>query len=494
MTQKNMQKSTISSNPSTAEKMGALGLAAIVISSMIGGGIFSLPQNKAASASVGAVILAWLITGIGMYFIANVFRILSMAKPNLTTGIYMYAKEGFGSYMGFNIGWSYWLCQIFGNVGYAVITMDALNYFFPPTFSGGNNIPSIIGGSILIWGFNFLVLRGMKQASVINLIATIAKIVPLVLFIIIMMFVFNIDKFDFDFWGQAIAGKTKSLGSLSTQLKSTMLVTLWAFIGIEGAVVLSNRAKSQSDVGKATFIGFIGCLTIYILLSVLPFGFLSQAQLSSIANPSTAGVLQKVVGPWGAWVMNVGLIIAVLASWLAWTMITAQMPQSMAKDGTFPRVFEQENKAGSPSVSLWVTSCVMQLGMLVVYFSNNAWNTMLSITGVMVLPAYLTSAAYLWKLCEDGEYQHIRTGRAYALFTSILGAIYACWLIYAAGLSYLLMAVVFIALGLPVYIWARKENSKGTPYFQVYEKYLAVALIFIALFAVYAMVRGIVSV
>jgi len=100
MTQKNMQKSTISSNPSTAEKMGALGLAAIVISSMIGGGIFSLPQNMAASASVGAVILAWLITGIGMYFIANVFRILSMAKPNLTTGIYMYAKEGFACFIG----------------------------------------------------------------------------------------------------------------------------------------------------------------------------------------------------------------------------------------------------------------------------------------------------------------------------------------------------------------------------------------------------------
>ena len=159
MTQKNIQKSKISSVSAMPEKMGAFGLAGIVVSSMIGGGIFSLPQNMAASASVGAVILAWLITGLGMYFIANVFRILSMTKPNLTTGIYMYANEGFGSYMGFNIGWSYWLCQIFGNVGYAVITMDALNYFFPPTFAGGNNIPSIIGGSILIWGFNFLVLR-----------------------------------------------------------------------------------------------------------------------------------------------------------------------------------------------------------------------------------------------------------------------------------------------------------------------------------------------
>ena len=97
----------------------------------------------------------------------------------------MYAHAGFGPYMGFNIGWSYWLCQICGNVGYAVITMDALDYFFPGTFTGGNNFASIIGGSILIWGFNWLVLRGVQQATKINLIATIAKIIPLILFCII---------------------------------------------------------------------------------------------------------------------------------------------------------------------------------------------------------------------------------------------------------------------------------------------------------------------
>ncbi len=140
---------------STSGKLGVFCLAAIVVSSMIGGGIFSLPQNMAATASVGAVILAWIITGFGMYFIANTFRVLSDAKPDLTSGVYMYARSGFGSYMGFNIGWSYWLCQIFGNVGYAVITMDALNYFFPGFFAGGNNLASVIGGSILIWFFNF---------------------------------------------------------------------------------------------------------------------------------------------------------------------------------------------------------------------------------------------------------------------------------------------------------------------------------------------------
>ena len=185
----------------TATKLGVLGLAGIVVSSMIGGGIFSLPQNMAQSAAVGAVILAWVITGIGMYFIANTFRILSAVKPDLTTGIYMYAKEGFGGYMGFNIGWSYWLCQICGNVGYAVITMDALNYFFPGVFTGGNNFASIIGGSVLIWFFNFLVLKGVKQASEINLIATITKILPLVIFIILLSVVFKMDQFDSDCWG-----------------------------------------------------------------------------------------------------------------------------------------------------------------------------------------------------------------------------------------------------------------------------------------------------
>ena len=358
-------------NNQTAEKLGVIGLACIVISSMVGGGVFSLPQNMAAGASAGAVLLSWVITGVGMYFIANTFGILSRIKPDLTAGIYMYARDGFGPYMGFTIGWGYWLCQIFGNVGYAVITMDALNYFFPPYFAGGNNLLSVVCGSVLIWSFNMIVLRGVRQAAVLNIIGTIGKLVPLLLFCLILLFVFHFDKFDSNFLGKMAEGG-KHLGSLTTQLKSTMLVTLWAFIGIEGAVVLSNRARTQRDVSRATFLGFLGCLVIYVGLSVLPFGFLTQEEIAAVANPSTAGVLEKVVGPWGAWLMNCGLLVAVLSSWLAWTMITAEIPQAAAQNGTFPKQFARENENGAPSVSLWVTSILMQLAILLVYFSNNA--------------------------------------------------------------------------------------------------------------------------
>ena len=329
-------------------QLGVWALAGVVVSSMIGGGIYSLPQNMAAGASVGAVFLAWLITGIGVYFLANTFRILSEVKPDLTAGIYMYSRAGFGPYVGFTIGWSYWLCQICGNVGYAVITMDALNYFFPPYFAGGNNLYSIIGGSLLIWGFNALVLRGIKQATAINLIGTVAKIVPLLFFIVVTMIFFHSDKFSFDFWGE----KELTLGDLPKQIKGTMLVTLWAFIGIEGAVVMSKHADNPKAVGHATLLGFAGCLAIYVLLSVLPYGIMSQEELDKLPNPSTAAVLEPIIGHWGAWIMNIGLLISVLTSWLAWTMVTAQIPQAAAENGTFPREFAKENDRHSPSVSL----------------------------------------------------------------------------------------------------------------------------------------------
>lgn len=477
------------------KKLGTIALAAIVVSSMLGGGIYSLPQNMAADAALCAVLIAWVITGIGMWGIANSFRILSDVRPDLSAGIYMYARVGYGPFVGFLIAWAYWLCQVCGNVGYAVITMDALNYFFPPYFQGGNNFASIVGGSLLIWVFNFIVLRGTHQAAVINTIGTIGKIIPLFVFVIVILFCCHLDQFSFDFLGNvAVDGKT--LGGMGGQVKSTMLVTLWAFIGIEGAVVLSGKAKSAKEVGSATILGYLGCLAIYVLLSVLPFGFMTQAELAVVPNPSTAGVLERAVGPWGAWLMNIGLLIAVLTSWLSWTMITAEMPFAAAKNGTFPKMFTVENEHGSPSVSLWITSGAMQLGMLLVYFSNNAWNTMLTITGVMVLPAYVMSMCYLWKICIDKAYpEKAATGRTTALVNSIIAVIFGLWLIYAAGLTYLLLACIIVACGIPVYIWARKQHEaelKG-PMFKAYEIVIMVALIIAALVAIYMMAAGDVS-
>ena len=96
-------------------RLGAL--VALVVGSMIGGGIFSLPQNMAASADVGAILIGWAITAVGMLSLAFVFQTLANRKPDLDGGVYAYAKAGFGDYMGFSSAWGYWISAWLGNVG-----------------------------------------------------------------------------------------------------------------------------------------------------------------------------------------------------------------------------------------------------------------------------------------------------------------------------------------------------------------------------------------
>ena len=100
-------------------RLGAL--VSLVAGSMIGAGIFSLPQNMAASASAGVVLVGWLITAAGMLMLAFVFQTLSNRRPDLDAGIYAYAKAGFGDYMGFSSAWGYWISAWLGNVSYLVL-------------------------------------------------------------------------------------------------------------------------------------------------------------------------------------------------------------------------------------------------------------------------------------------------------------------------------------------------------------------------------------
>ena len=109
---------------------------------MIGGGVFNLPSDMSRGASPGAILIGWIITGVGMLMLAFVYQSLAVRKPELNAGPYAYAKAGFGNFVGFNSAWGYWLSAFLGNVAYAVAIFSALSYFFP-VFGDGNNLPSI---------------------------------------------------------------------------------------------------------------------------------------------------------------------------------------------------------------------------------------------------------------------------------------------------------------------------------------------------------------
>ncbi|WP_101206723.1 basic amino acid/polyamine antiporter [Pseudomonas sp. 43NM1] len=484
--------STASTNVPAKNKLGMLSMTLLVIGAMVGGGAFNLPQNMAQHAGLGAVLIAWLVSGLGIFFLARTFQVLADIKPEITAGIYMYSRKGFGKFAGFQVAWGYWLSSAFGNVGFAVLLMDTLNYFFPPYFEGGNTWLAILIGSSVFWILNWLVLRGVKSASALNVIGTIAKFVPIAVFLGVVVISMKAGLFTTDFWGNVsdnVSGG-KPLGNLLEQVKSTMLVTLWVFIGIEGAVVMSDESDAKT-VSRATLMGFFVTLLLYVLISVLPFGIMTQAQLSVIAPPSMAAILGSIVGKWGEYFVNGGVLISVLACWLVWTMLVAELPWAAAKDGTFPQAFAVTNKKGSASVSLWVSTVVMQAVMILMFFSNNAWNVMLSITGVMILPAYIGATGFLWKIMVNGSYPPTaKIGRTTALVSSVLGTVYGFWLVYAAGLEYMIAGAVFFAIGNLVFIWARKEHAPTEPVFKKVEMIVAAVLVVLGVLAMWMLFSG----
>lgn len=91
------------------QTLSFVALISLVVGSMIGSGIFALPAAFARTTGGVGAMIAWLIAGTGMLMLALVFQNLSMRRPDLDSGIYAYAKAGFGDYAGFVSAAGYWI-------------------------------------------------------------------------------------------------------------------------------------------------------------------------------------------------------------------------------------------------------------------------------------------------------------------------------------------------------------------------------------------------
>ncbi len=203
-------------------------------------------------------------------------------------------------------------------------------------------------------------------------------------------------------------------------------------------------------------------------MSLLPLGVYSQAEVGSMADPSMAAIMLKSFGKWGEIMVNAGVIVSVLSSWLVWMLMLGEMPLAASKSGIFPKMFVKENKNGSPSTSLLWTTIVVQVVLIISFFiGNNAWTTMISITSVMALPCYFFCTLFLFKIAVKKEYPSgIFASRGMAVFTGAAGSLYGLWLIYAAGLNYLMVACIVYAIGLPLYIVGVRQHDRQAKLFE----------------------------
>lgn len=442
--------------PQPAQKLSLFALTAMVVGSMVGAGIFSLPRTFGAATGPFGAIIAWSIAGGGMYMLARVFQALAERKPDMDAGVYAYAKAGFGDYPGFLSAFGYWIGSCIGNVSYWVLIKSTLGAFFP-IFGDGNTIAAIAVASVGIWLFHFMILRGVQQAAAINMVVTIAKIVPILVFIVILIFAFKADLFRANFWG----GEGMPAASLFDQVRATMLVTVFVFLGIEGASVYSRYAKKRSDVGVATILGFLGVISLMVLVTLLPYAVLERADIAGMRQPSMAAVLEAVVGPWGAVFVSVGLLISVLGAYLAWSLICAEVLFTAAKTKDMPKIFGTENKNKTPAAALWMTNIIVQLFVISTYFSQDAFALMLNLTSAMSLIPYLLVAGYGFLIAKRRETYEATPGvRNRDLMLSGLAGLYTTFMIFAGGPDLLLLSAVLYAPGTALYVWAKREQGR----------------------------------
>ena len=345
-------------------------LIALIVSSCIGTGIFGITSDVAAAAAPGPALLAWLFVAFGFLMLVLSLNNLSNKRPDLQGGIFAYAGEGFGPLGEFISGWSYWLSAWLGNIAFATMLMSSIGTFIP-TFKGGQNVPSIIVAIIFCWLLTILVNNGVESATFVNMIGTICKIVPLIIFIIIMFVCFKGGMFTADFWGKVASNATKgtTTGSVWTQMKGTLMTLIWVFIGIEGASVMAHRAKSRSEAEQASVISFILLVIIYVLISILPYGALTRAQLAGMGQPALGHVLEMTVGHWGAVLINVGLIISTIVSWLSWTMLPAETTMLVADDKAMPKAWGKVNSKNAPTTSLMITGVLQTIFLFSLLFT-----------------------------------------------------------------------------------------------------------------------------
>ena len=468
----------------STQKLSRFALTAMVVGSMVGAGIFSLPRTFGIATGPFGAVIAWSIAGAGMYTLARVFQMLAERKPDLDAGIYIYAKTGFGNYPGFLSAFGYWLVGCIADVSYWVLIKATLGAFFP-VFGNGNTIAAVLVSSIGLWLFHFMILRGVRQAAAVNTIVTVAKIIPILVFIVIMIGAFKADLFGANFWG----GVGMPQAGLFDQVRATMLVTVFVFIGIEGASVYSRYAKKRSDVGLATILGFIGVLCLMVLVTLLPYAALPRIEIAGMRQPSMAAVMEAVAGRWGAIFVSVGLIVSVLGAYLAWSLICVEVLFSAAKTQDMPKAFARENAKKVPSTALWVTNGVIQLFLISTLFTEDAFTLALELTSAMALVPYLLVAAYGLLLAKRGETYDTRPqDRSRDLALAGIATFYTAVMIYMGGLKFLLLSAVIYAPGTALYFWARWERNEKV--FTAAEWVIFAVVVIGAVFGVYALATG----
>ena len=427
------------------QKIGLLAATSLVVGNIIGAGIFVLPASLAKFGSIS--IVGWLFTATGALILAKIFSNFSKKLKGKSGGPYIYSKVVFGDFIGFLVAWGYWISCWVNNAAIAVAIVSALSFFFPELVT--NPFYATITGLSFIWFFTFTSSKGIKSSGNIQILTTIAKLIPLVLIILFGFFIFDLEIFpEFNLTDQ----------NDFEILPVVAVMTLYAFLGLECASIPAENIKNpEKNIPKATMAGTLISTLIYILSTIVLFGIISAENL--INSPAPFAEAGEIIGgKYFGFLISAGAAISAIGALNGWILITSYMPMTMANDRLFPKVFAKKNKKGFPYLSLLLGSILTSFVMTMNYTDGlvDRFEFLILLTTLSTLiPYFFVSVSYILFHVEKRLFK-INSFRSVIL--GLFGSLYSLWAIFGSGIDSIVYGTILLILGIPIYLILKLKN------------------------------------
>jgi arginine:ornithine antiporter/lysine permease len=437
------------------DKLGLWLLVFVALGSMIGSGIFNSPKDLIRVANPQGTMIAWIVGGLGALMLALVFVYLAARKPALKSGVFAYARDGFGDYMGFNSAWGYWSVGWLGNVSYLALFFKTLNDLLGE--QALSPLTAFLVGSALLWVFYAVLMAGIREGAILNFIVTIAKLIPILLIIFLGVSLIRSDLFLTADWQSRLASTGEPTTPL-LQVREAMAVILWCFVGMEAASVLSARAKSQQTVRLTIILSLLIVLAVYMLMTFISMSTVPAQELAAAETPLAMVLERTTVGAAGGTIVKLGIMVSVLGASLSWILLSVETLYAAAKEDVLPHTFRKVNRKGTPVNALLLTQCFTQLFLLSILSPrlNETYLAAITIATTLVLIPYLLTSLYAVKVALSLR----KKETTFHLVIALLATLYSLYVIYAVGIKYLFLSVLFYGIGSLLFIKAKREQKQ----------------------------------
>ena len=421
--------------PALLRAVGRWQVVGLSINDVVGSGIYLLPAAAFAmlgSFSIWAVLLAGATVGLLVLCYAKASS--DFDQPG---GSYLYAREAFGPFVGFQIGWTIWLTRVVVAASLSNGLADAIARFWEPAATAGPGRSAVIAGSLLM--LTTINIIGVSWAARAAVVLVVCKLVPLLLFVFIGLF--HMD------WGLAFGGPgPQDYG----QLGEAALLLLFAYAGFENVPAAAGEYHSpKRNVPFALLTMIVVVTLVYAAVQMVAQGVLPD--LAASASP-LADAAAMFGGEGMAFMLTVGAALSILGTNNNTMLLGPRFLHALAADGYGPRYLASVHPRFRTPAAAIATQFALALALAL----TGSFVALAVLSMVTRLLGYIATAASVLVLRrrygDPADGFHLPGGPVIPVLALVLALV----LLFSASLMNLLAAAGAIIIGSLFYLFPRR--------------------------------------